>query len=227
MECKSPRIEEIQVVFDDAGKEVIMVNPAVLTLASPVFRNMLSHDMEEKREDRIVLKGKDPEEFKTLISFLMPGSSRSQTISTKNADFLLKWSDEYCIDVLKEECMAFIKKQPPSLDRVLQAHAFGMQDYLVHCVRSLLEAGLEDWGAIDDPDLWKVIFEQSLKHISKLNVELKMRGSKVDKLNEELKDRCLRWGHTHKGGRLDAGHSLRCARCNRPRSEGWRCSACI
>ena len=39
-------------------------------------------------------------EFQTLLSFLLPGSSRWQKVATDNVD-LLKWPDEYAIGALK------------------------------------------------------------------------------------------------------------------------------
>ena len=98
-------MEDIAVVFDDTAATEIQVNAGVLMLASPIFKSV-----KEAVCKKIQLPGKDPQEFRTLISFLLPGSGRLQTLSVENVDFLLKWCQEYCIDALRCECLEFIRK---------------------------------------------------------------------------------------------------------------------
>ena len=102
---------EIAIVFD-GSEEPMMVPEQVLTLASPVFKQMLDHDMTEKKSRSIHLPGKDREEFEVLLSFLMPVSGRKQKITLQNVDFLLQLSNEYCIDPIKQECIEFVKQRP-------------------------------------------------------------------------------------------------------------------
>ena len=52
---------------DDEALTDIRTTSAVLMLASPVFRKMLTQDMKEKETMQIELPGKCPEEFKVLL----------------------------------------------------------------------------------------------------------------------------------------------------------------
>lgn len=139
--------DEVAIAFDKA-KEPMVLKAAVLTLASPVFDRMLSQEMQEKKRRKIELKGKDPEEFKTLLSFLIPGKSRSPQVTTENVDFLLQWSDEYSIDELRMECMEFIRKEPASMKRIQQIftvlHIEGVEEILRSSIDRLLMDGVYD-----------------------------------------------------------------------------------
>ena len=186
-------MDEIEVVFDQS-EEAVRVKAAVLVLASPVFDRMLSHKkMQESKSGRIELKGKDPEEFKTLLSFLMPGSSRLQKVTPENVDFLLTWSDEYCLDALKAECLELVKTQPPSVKGVHLAHTYGMVQPLAAWIDKLLENGVCDWDpCCNDMALMKIVLERSLLHGKKLQRERDRIGfgqkfkSECDSLRAQL-----------------------------------------
>jgi len=209
--------QELAVVLDGNPEEKVMVNPAVLILASPVFKSMLTQDMAEKERGVIELKGKDPEEFKVLMSFLMPASSRQQKITQENVDFLLRWTDEYCIESIRAECVDFVKKLPPTVDRVLQAHTFGMKDHFDFCVRQLLEKGQTDWGPCrEDAKLLKILFDR----FTDFNRD---RTKEVTELRTRLKR-----GHVHTGGVLQDGHRMECAKCHQSQVtyQAWQCWKC-
>lgn len=159
---------EIEVVFDQS-EEAVVVKAAVLTMASPVFDRMLCQEMQENKSGRIILKGKDPKEFETLVSFLLPGSSRLQKVTTENVDFLLKWSDEYCIDALKAECLEFVKTQPASVKGVHLASTYGMVEPLEEWIDELLEQGVYDWRlCYNDMKLMRMVLERSLLQLQKV-----------------------------------------------------------
>ena len=90
---------------------------------------MLSQEMKEKRTNEIKLPGKCPEEFKVLLEFLQPVTGRLQKVSDENVDLLLRWCDEYCIVSLYGEYIEYIKVQPPSVQRVVQAYCTGLHDH--------------------------------------------------------------------------------------------------
>lgn len=192
-------MEDVSVMFDE-GRVEVKVNSAVLMLASPVFHSMLTQTMKESETKQIELPDKDPEEFKVLMSFLIPPTARLQRISVENVDFLLVWSDEYCIDPLKSECLEFIQTQPASIQRVLQAYAFDLHEYLDQCIRELLAAKTEDWSpCYGEQKLVQQIMESAVK---------------------------LLMSHVHKEGKLDFGHHLQCIKCSRAYNAGWQCSQC-
>jgi len=211
---------DLTIEFD--GAEPLLVHSPVLTLASSAFRSMLTQDMMEKSRRTIHLHGKDPEEFKMLLSFLTPGSGRIQKISETNVDILLRWADEYCIDSLRGECVAFVESQPPTVHRVLQAHAFGMEAYLDRCIGELLRSGCRDWGeCVADPDLLKRIFATSLKVNDALKADL-----------QKTKAAWLPPDHVHKAGSLSKSQKLECAKCMKSYSSissccwQWQCTNC-
>eukprot|EP00438_Fugacium_kawagutii_P012815 Skav200468 [mRNA] locus=scaffold5182:5222:5716:- [translate_table: standard] len=137
-------------------------------LASPVFEKMLTQDMVEKKSGRIELPGKCPKEFKVLLRFLQPITGRRQSITDKNVDFLVQWCDEYCIDSLKDECIEFIKRQPHSMDRLLQAHGLAhprLNNFINRCISSLLKKGQKDWTkCYQHPELLQKVFEMTMKY---------------------------------------------------------------
>merc|ERR1711971_933920 len=162
---------EIALKFDNQV-ETIIVPKQVLTLASPVFKQMLQHDTVQKNIRTINLKQKDPKQFKVLVTFLMPATSRMQKITVKNADFLLDLTNEYCIEPIKQECIDFIKTQPPTVDRVLQAYRFGINDYFEECTTNLIKGGEKEWGpCTENPDLLRRIFELSLEILQQTKID--------------------------------------------------------
>mmetsp|Transcript_123574 Transcript_123574/g.395281 ORF Transcript_123574/g.395281 Transcript_123574/m.395281 type:complete len:216 (-) Transcript_123574:416-1063(-) len=210
--------QEIAVVFDGDGdpEERITVNPVVLALASPVFKSILTQNMAAQKSCVIELRGKDPDEFKVLVSFLMPASSRRQSITEKNVDFLLRWADEYCIEPLREECVAFVRQLPPTVERVLQAYAFGIEDHLEFCVKELVEVGEVDWGScLKDAELMKIL----ITHFMNFNRD---RTKEVKDLRNRLKR-----GHVHTGGVLQDGHKLECGKCENKVQSVWQCQRCM
>eukprot|EP00438_Fugacium_kawagutii_P011500 Skav220884 [mRNA] locus=scaffold1977:22842:39863:- [translate_table: standard] len=138
----------------------IQTHSQVLILASPVFKKMLTHEMIEKKSHRIELPGKCPNEFKALLRFLQPGTARQQKISGQNVEFLVRWCDEYCIDSLKNECIQFIKKQKPSINRLIQAHCLGLIDTVEKDIHCLVGRQVKDWRqCYPHPELVQKVLE--------------------------------------------------------------------
>ena len=165
--CSKAAMEDLSVLFDGGNIEV-PVNSSILMLASPVFKSMLTHSMKERAKKQIELPDKDPEEFKTLVSFLLPATGRCQQISKENVDFLLSWCDEYCIDPLKSECLEFIQTQPPSMQRMLQAHKFNLESYVEKCIQDLLRNGTRDWSqCYGDPSLTQKVLDRTMAWVDK------------------------------------------------------------
>jgi len=210
--CAIDMCREITIVFDcglHVSDRSVMVHPAVLMLASPVFRSMLTQNMSEKQRGIIELKGKDPKEFQVLLSFLTPGSSRLEEITVENCDFLLRWADEYCMGAIREQCVAFIKCQPPTVERVLQAYHYGIEDHLVFCIDHLLQRQLQDWGACtEDHGLLQLIFARS------------------QQINNFLRDSSLPMLHKHRTGSLQGEQQLACRKCRIESSWGLHRKQC-
>mmetsp|Transcript_2577 Transcript_2577/g.4471 ORF Transcript_2577/g.4471 Transcript_2577/m.4471 type:complete len:175 (+) Transcript_2577:45-569(+) len=160
-------MEDITIVFDNGA--LVRIPAFVLTLASPVFSKMLSQEMKEKRTNEIKLPGKCPEEFKVLLDFLQPATGRLQKISDENVDFLRHWCDEYCIQSLHGECIEYIKVQPPSVQRVVQAYCAGLHDYVEKHVDNLLKNGEKKWSlCYKYPELVQKVLERSMNRMEVL-----------------------------------------------------------
>ena len=166
-------VDEVEVVFD-TSEEPKRVKMAVLTMPSPVFERMLSHEMQEKKRRRIELPGKDPEQFNTLISFLTPGTGRLQKIDEENVEPLLAWSDEYGIDSLRDECLEFIKNhmnKKPSPKMVELAFAYKHvpsmhQLNLISSIFQLFNQMNYDWGPeCKDPQLVRHVFREYINFV--------------------------------------------------------------
>ena len=158
--------QDITVIFDDEAATEIRTHSAVLMLASPVFHKMLTQEMREKKNRRIVLPGKNPAEFQVLLEFLQPGVGRLRKVSEQNVELLMRWCDEYCIESLHGECIKFIKKQPATVPRVLRAHRLGLEDYETSSIDTLLRAGEKDWKlCYDHPELVQKVLERSLANV--------------------------------------------------------------
>ena len=157
-------VQDITIVFDDDALTDIRTNSSVLMLASPVFNKMLSQDMKEKKTKQVELPGKCPEEFKVLLEFLQPVTGRLQKVSDENLDLLLRWCDEYCIDILHKESIEFLKAQPPSVQRVVQAYRSGLHDYAEKWIDHLLKNGEKDWSmCYKYPDLVQKVLERNFE----------------------------------------------------------------
>lgn len=86
----------------------IWVSKEVLSMASPVFKNLFYGDFKERNQDCIELPGKKFEDVLELMCclFLYPGQKR---IDSKNADIVVPLADEYDIDCVKVRCEFFFE----------------------------------------------------------------------------------------------------------------------
>ena len=90
--------------------------------------------MREKVHGEIELPGKDASEFEVLMKFLLPGSARSD----ETVGFLWKWSEEYIIEGLKDECVQFIRTAKASKKILIAAQELNMETRVRECVDELL-----------------------------------------------------------------------------------------
>ena len=77
--------------------EVDALGAAALMRASPVFHKMLTHDMQEKARGTISLPGKNAQEFRTFMSFILPGTSRQAQLDEHNVGFMWRLCHEYML----------------------------------------------------------------------------------------------------------------------------------
>eukprot|EP00747_Dinoflagellata_sp_TGD_P161946 gnl/TRDRNA2_/TRDRNA2_179004_c0_seq1.p1 gnl/TRDRNA2_/TRDRNA2_179004_c0~~gnl/TRDRNA2_/TRDRNA2_179004_c0_seq1.p1 ORF type:complete len:247 (+),score=55.55 gnl/TRDRNA2_/TRDRNA2_179004_c0_seq1:79-741(+) len=134
MAYAAPDVGMIQVVV---GGESVDVHSAILTLASPVFKEMLSGGTKEATENKIELPGKSKTEFEAFLSFLLPGAARTAKITDENVDYLLEWFDTYRVDTLKDECENFLLSLPPDMDRLVQSKHFTLPTQYKRCLEAI------------------------------------------------------------------------------------------
>lgn len=123
--------------------EVFHVHSLVLMLASPVFRQMLSHKMSEASNRRIDLPGKEKSEFELFWKAIQPDSDIDLDVQT--ATCLARWADEYQLTGLKSRCERhLIANQPISLDALAQSIEVNMAKLTQHCVEHIV-ANMKDF----------------------------------------------------------------------------------
>ena len=77
------------------------------------------------------------EDFDLFYSLLIPGVFNSEVVSEDNVDPLLRMSDYYQVNFIKEGCAEGLLKLPVSCDRLLQAHQHGLSKQYHRCLEAL------------------------------------------------------------------------------------------
>ena len=140
--CKRKRLENGQEIpeggdlvatFEDGE---LVVHSQVLAMASPVFKAMLSGDMKEAASKRVDIGIATVEGFKEFYGFLTPGQSRKAKVSERNVEELLEIAGYYQVDFLRNECEKFLLKAPGSVDGLLLASKYNLQQLQNHCIAS-------------------------------------------------------------------------------------------
>ena len=132
---------DVDVVLE--GKTV-RVHSHTLMAASDVFAKMLQSGMKESESGRIILKGKAPEDFRTLLQHIdLRFGASPPPIKRKNLGTLLSFAREYEMTGLKCRCDKFLanlvsngKKDP--VDALKVACDFDLHRVKVRTTRSLL-----------------------------------------------------------------------------------------
>eukprot|EP00747_Dinoflagellata_sp_TGD_P223507 gnl/TRDRNA2_/TRDRNA2_95057_c0_seq1.p1 gnl/TRDRNA2_/TRDRNA2_95057_c0~~gnl/TRDRNA2_/TRDRNA2_95057_c0_seq1.p1 ORF type:complete len:297 (-),score=39.35 gnl/TRDRNA2_/TRDRNA2_95057_c0_seq1:211-1101(-) len=135
------RKPDLQVVVED---ETFHVHSRDLMAASEVFEQMLESDMREGEEGQITLAGKSKEEFRTLLTHLVPVRGAALPIITEeNVFVLLKWADEYQIEGLTGRCQTYLvssvshlpaeKRTETVVQRMHVASEYRLEDLEEYC----------------------------------------------------------------------------------------------
>mmetsp|Transcript_69949 Transcript_69949/g.188449 ORF Transcript_69949/g.188449 Transcript_69949/m.188449 type:complete len:242 (+) Transcript_69949:58-783(+) len=127
------------------------VSSVVLGIASPVFKAMLAAGMKESRSRRIKVSRDigTARQFDDFYSCLSPATACTVRINQENVDGILAFSDYYQVIPLKLECDRALRDFPPSADRLIQAHKYGLSDQYNRCVTAVgSDAGKPDLSAL-------------------------------------------------------------------------------
>eukprot|EP00746_Dinoflagellata_sp_MGD_P086100 gnl/MRDRNA2_/MRDRNA2_340597_c0_seq1.p2 gnl/MRDRNA2_/MRDRNA2_340597_c0~~gnl/MRDRNA2_/MRDRNA2_340597_c0_seq1.p2 ORF type:complete len:167 (+),score=24.88 gnl/MRDRNA2_/MRDRNA2_340597_c0_seq1:157-657(+) len=105
-------------------EEVFNLYSQDLIAASAVFKHMLEAGMRESREGQITLPGKCKEEFRLLLTHVVPVRAAFPDITDESVPVLLKWGDEYQMDGLIARCEEHLIKSvsPQSNKGVIVEH---------------------------------------------------------------------------------------------------------
>jgi len=129
------------------------VSAVVLGLASPVLKAMLASGMEESQSRRIKI-AKDigtAVQFDQFYACLSPATARTARINHQNVDGILAFSDYYQVIPLKLECDRALRDFLPSVERLVQAHKYGLSDQYKRCVAAVAsDAGTPDLTVLKD-----------------------------------------------------------------------------
>mmetsp|Transcript_66903 Transcript_66903/g.216226 ORF Transcript_66903/g.216226 Transcript_66903/m.216226 type:complete len:255 (+) Transcript_66903:38-802(+) len=151
------------------------VSSVVLGIASPVFKAMLSAGMEESRSRRIKVSRDigTARQFDDFYSCLLPATAWTVSIHQENVDGILAFSDYYQVIPLKLECERVLCDFPPSVDRLMQAHKYGLNDQYKRCVAAVAsDAGKPDLSVLKGhPSVLFDILKQMQNHFSDADEE--------------------------------------------------------
>ncbi|XP_018024879.1 protein roadkill isoform X2 [Hyalella azteca] len=102
--------EDLGMLFDSqrycdvtlaVGAREFQAHKALLAARSPVFAAMFSHEMEERKHNRVEIMDVEPEVLHEMLRFIYTGKSNNLT---RMADDLLAAADKYALDRLKVMC---------------------------------------------------------------------------------------------------------------------------
>lgn len=91
------------------GEKTFACHKSILAARSPVFEAMFQSDMEEKRENKVVIKDFSPEVIESMLQFIYGAKTPCETKLEKEdgryqISELLKAADQYDVDLLKVAC---------------------------------------------------------------------------------------------------------------------------
>lgn len=87
----------------------LYTNTGLLSLVSPVFRSMFSHDFKESRSDELELPDKSYEAVLALLNCVQLCTPPEQFITQENVVALLSLSKEYQVGLLWSTCLRYLK----------------------------------------------------------------------------------------------------------------------
>eukprot|EP00928_Gymnodinium_smaydae_P036802 TRINITY_DN25673_c0_g1_i1.p1 TRINITY_DN25673_c0_g1~~TRINITY_DN25673_c0_g1_i1.p1 ORF type:complete len:293 (+),score=51.95 TRINITY_DN25673_c0_g1_i1:105-983(+) len=119
--------------------ETFWLHAHTLMAASPVFHQMLVSGMSESLDGRIVLPGKLKEEFRQVLGHLDTlGGREPPAVTAESSLTLLRWADEYQMEVLKCRVEQFyLTTQEKDLKALKLAVDYRMEALQHDCVAAI------------------------------------------------------------------------------------------
>ncbi|CAE7816215.1 bath-38 [Symbiodinium sp. CCMP2592] len=124
--------------------ETLQTTSMPLRMSSPVFDAMLTSGFRESKDKRIKVDVASLADFAAFCSMMRPGAWSASNVNEDNVEGLLRISDYYKVDFVKEACEARLLEMPLlPLPRLLQAQRYGLKMLFRHAVTHLAEKGTE------------------------------------------------------------------------------------
>jgi hypothetical protein len=94
---------------DGEGKRTMSfpIHKCILCARSEYFNNMFRHEWKEAKSNVIYMTEKEPSDFKVLLDYFYTARIN---INSENAFGVLKLADEFGVDIIKQQCINFVKE---------------------------------------------------------------------------------------------------------------------
>lgn len=162
----------------------LYVHREVLAAWSPVFKAMFTRDFKEKEMSEIELPDKKMDDFVELLYCMYPPI---KSVSDSNVHQLLPLAEEYQILEVKKKCEEFLLTKPGSIELLVTAQAYGLQNLLTKCIQ---HARYRTFAELQKDPFYQKLEQVNLIRILELRVldlESSMEQNKKAASERELK----------------------------------------
>ena len=106
------------------GSEAYRVHRVIMAAKSDYFRAVMSSQLKEAKENRVIIEDVDPEIMKTVIEFCY---TNQVSLNDDNMDQLLSAAFRFCMESLKKLCVRFIGPRITASNCTRLIHSFQQQ----------------------------------------------------------------------------------------------------
>ena len=146
------------------GSETYRVHRGIMAAKSEYFRAIMSSQMKEAKENRVIIEGVDPEIMKTVIEFCY---TNQVSLEDDNFHQVLSAAFRFCIQSLQDECVKFIGPRISASNCTGLIHSF-QQYNLKNLFRKALGFCLENFDLVcETPEFFDIeehVWEILLPH---------------------------------------------------------------
>ena len=132
----SEGVNDIVLIFRKGSRPACST---LLRMCSPVFERMFSSGMEESQKGEVKVEVSTARNFDAFYRLLMPGSYRRKHVTEEGVDSLLALSDYYDVKFIKLSCEEKLLTLPVTVERLLQAHKYGLKMQHNRCISELCQ----------------------------------------------------------------------------------------
>jgi len=156
------------------GSETFRVHRVIMATKSDYFRAVMSSELKEAKENRVIIKDLDPEIMKTVIEFCY---TNQVSLNDDNFHQVLSAAFRFCMESLKDVCMKFIEPRTTASNftgLIHSFHQFGLQHLLDRALGFCLEnfdlvCETPEFFDIDE-DIWEILLPDDKLNLSESGV---------------------------------------------------------